>query len=672
VFCQLAYLRRCIPGRIRRALDDLPETLDETYARALKEIDKQNWEYAHRLFQCVAVASRPLRVKEVAEFLAFDFEAGPVPTFLADWRPEDPTHTVLSTCSSLLALVDDEDGVPVIQFAHFSVKEYLTSERLADTKDHISRFYIFMTAAHTIVVQACLGVLLHLDENITEKGLENFPLSKYAAEHWVDHARVENVSSNVQDAMKRLFDPSKRHLSIWVWIYDPEHFERKWGLPHPKRPGEAMASPLHYAAVCGLHDVATFLIVEHLQDVNSRIPNNETPLLAALGQGYVEITRILLKHGADTEARGCGYWSPLERATSEGHVELVQLLLKHGANMNAHEGENTPLYWASCWGKTEVARVFLRHGAGVNAQNDDNVTALHRANGEEITRLLLDHRAGASARDIKNRTPLHRAAEDGRVGTARVLLEHGADANARDANDATPLHLASCFKIRADRKCKENRENLSEEKLLEEHLKVLRLLLNHGSDIHARDDEGQTALHKAEGEEITRLLLEHGADVNARDANDATPLYLASCFRIKADWEYVKGNREELLEKLLEEHLKVLRLLLQHGSDIHARGEEGQTALHQAGGDEIARLLLEHRADANARDIKNRTPLHRALEDERLGTARVLLENGADANARDAHDATPLHLAPCPRALTEDLEDEDLHEVYKEYLEKYL
>ena len=113
----------------------MPETLDETYARALKEIDKQNWEYAHRLFQCVTAASRPLRADELAGFLAFDFEAGPIPTFLADWLPEDPTHTILSTCSSLLAVVV-VDGSPVLQFAHFSVKEYLTSARLAEVKGH--------------------------------------------------------------------------------------------------------------------------------------------------------------------------------------------------------------------------------------------------------------------------------------------------------------------------------------------------------------------------------------------------------------------------------------------------------------------------------------------------------------------------------------------------------
>ena len=82
MYCQVAYICGLIPARIRRALDELPETLDETYQRTLREINKAEWEFAHRLFQFVAVASRPLRAEELAELLAFDFEAGPIPKFL--------------------------------------------------------------------------------------------------------------------------------------------------------------------------------------------------------------------------------------------------------------------------------------------------------------------------------------------------------------------------------------------------------------------------------------------------------------------------------------------------------------------------------------------------------------------------------------------------------------
>ena len=115
----MVYLRGCHPGRIRHALSEMPETLDETYERTLREINKVDWDLAHRLFQCVSVASRPLRVEELAEFLAFDFESGSIAKFLEGWRLDDPVDAVLTMCSTLLALVN-VDGSPVIQFSHFS------------------------------------------------------------------------------------------------------------------------------------------------------------------------------------------------------------------------------------------------------------------------------------------------------------------------------------------------------------------------------------------------------------------------------------------------------------------------------------------------------------------------------------------------------------------------
>ena len=440
-------------------------------------------------------------MKELAEFLAFDFEEGSTPEFLAEWRPDDPAHAVLSTCSSLLTVVDVDGSSSVIQFAHFSVKEYLTSARLVKTKDTISRFHVSMTPAHTIVAQACLGVLLHLDENITEDGLEDFPLAEYAAEHWADHARfVEKVSSKVQDGMKRLFDPSKCHLSVCVWIYDPEAPGRR--SKRSERPGEARATPLHYAAARNMHGIATFLIAERSQDVNARgFDRKETPLHVSSRRGHVEIARVLLERGADREARDKNDWNPLEVASNIGRVELVQVLLEYGTDPNARDAKGrTPLYMASDCGTPAVVRVLLKHGADAKAQNKDNKTALHQVEGEEVTRLLLDHGADANALDIDNRTPLHCVSEDGQVGAARVLLEHGVDANARDANNMTPLHLASDPKYRFR---------------VEGCLEVARLLLQYDSDINARDDEGRTPFMRATAKQyhkMMQLLLEHGAE----------------------------------------------------------------------------------------------------------------------------------------------------------------
>ena len=339
VSCQLEYLRRCIPGRIRRALDELPETLDDTYARSLEEIDEQNWKFAHRLFHCVAAASRPLLVNELAEFLAFDFEAGSTPTFLADWHLEDPAQAVLSICSSLVAVVKLDDGSPVVQFAHFSAREYLMSARLANTKYTTSRFHVSATAAHTIIAKACLGLLLYLDENITKDRLENLSLAPYAAEYWVGHARIEDVSSSVEDGMKRLFDPSRSHLSIWTWLYDPEDSRRRYKYSDYRE--EARATPLHYAAFCGMHEVVKVLIVEHSQDVNARgFDKKETPLHTASRCGHADIARVLLENAADTKAQDTYERTALLVASRGGHAEVVRVLLEHGADATARDGND--------------------------------------------------------------------------------------------------------------------------------------------------------------------------------------------------------------------------------------------------------------------------------------------------------------------------------------------
>jgi hypothetical protein len=179
------------------------------------------------MLQCLMVAVRPLRVEELAELLAFEFGAaqGAVPKYRTDWRPNDQVEAVLSTCSSLIAIVDDR-GSQVVQFSHFSVKEFLTSSRLSSSLGDFSQYRILPGPAHTILAQACLGFLLHLDGHADEDIVKGFPLAEYAARHWVAHAQFEDVASRVKNGMETLFDCDKPHFAAWVGIYniDTESF----------------------------------------------------------------------------------------------------------------------------------------------------------------------------------------------------------------------------------------------------------------------------------------------------------------------------------------------------------------------------------------------------------------------------------------------------------------
>src|SRR6266404_1873549 len=278
VFCQLETLRHAgVQPDVRAILDGLPRTLDETYERILKNINEKNRRHARRLLHSLAVAVRPLRVEELAEILTFDFDGaqGGIPTFHADRRPKDQEEAVLSTCSSLIDIVDNR-GSPVVQFSHLSVKEFLTSRHLASITGDLSQFHIIPKTAHTILAQACLGLLLHLNDRDDDK---SSPLAEYAARHWVAHAQFEDVASRVMDGMKSLFDQHKPHFAAWIGLYDIDaELSGKLSSEIP--------SPLYYSALCGFHDLVKHLAVKHPRLVNAVGGSYGFPLVAALCRNH--------------------------------------------------------------------------------------------------------------------------------------------------------------------------------------------------------------------------------------------------------------------------------------------------------------------------------------------------------------------------------------------------
>ena len=62
---------------LRKALAELPPTLDETYNRILCAIDNDHSTHALRILQWLAFSARPLLIEEVAEVVAIDPERDP-------------------------------------------------------------------------------------------------------------------------------------------------------------------------------------------------------------------------------------------------------------------------------------------------------------------------------------------------------------------------------------------------------------------------------------------------------------------------------------------------------------------------------------------------------------------------------------------------------------------
>ncbi|KAH9165412.1 hypothetical protein EDB89DRAFT_2076826 [Lactarius sanguifluus] len=434
VFCQLEVLRHCFPSSVLQTLEELPESLDETYEHILKGINKANKAHAYRLLQCLTVAVRPLRVDELAEVMAVDFSARGlgVPKLNANWRWEDQEEAVLSACSSLVAVVDNGHS-RVVQFSHFSVKEFLTSNRLATSSlEEVSRFHIRLESAHTILAQASLGVLLRLDEQVNRDSITGFPLARYAAEYWIDHVESKNVLSYVKDGIDHLFNPDKPHLAAWIWLSDvdrPWRFGRPWRSGSSgKGPAQPDAPPLYYAVRSGHRALVEHVLSGRPQDVNAKGGHYGTALHAAVSQRDAEVVWLLLENGADVNIRGIWDQTPLHRASVEGLTNVARWLLDRGVDVNAQQyNPSTPLLLAALNGRLEVAEMLLEHNAEVNAGDQNGRTLLHKASeggNLELVRLLLKHGGNANARDKQGRTPFDLAKGGGKAEIIRVLSEY--------------------------------------------------------------------------------------------------------------------------------------------------------------------------------------------------------------------------------------------------------
>ena len=331
VYCQLETLRHCLPTSVRRILAELPETLDATYERILQEIPKSNQVHAHRLLQCLTVAVRPLHVDELAEILAVDFNtSGGIPKLNEALRWEDQEQAVLSACSSLIAVIEDDDeDLRVVQFSHFSVKEFLTSDRLPASKIDASRYHhIPLAPAHTIMAQACLSVLLRLDPGIDEASTKNFPLALYAGEHFGDHAEFEGVLSHILDGVDYLLDTDKSHFAVWVRIRPLRN------LLDSESELQQDVIPLYYVATRGYRGLVDHLISKRPDDVNIRGAHG-TPLHGALYGAHANVAQLLLEYCVDVDVRDRENQTPLHVAAHYGFLDVTRMLVERNADINA-------------------------------------------------------------------------------------------------------------------------------------------------------------------------------------------------------------------------------------------------------------------------------------------------------------------------------------------------
>jgi ankyrin repeat protein len=448
-------LRNCYdPPSLRSALEDLPDTLDETYARILESIPRNNKKDATTILGLLTWSERSLRLEEIADAVAVRPHVRP--SFNPDNRMPEP-RDLLRICSSLVVLVqrthrrvaefisadrckiyDEMVEVTELQLAHFSVKEYLISDRI--TPSFADRLVGYTTRAS--IATMCLAYLSDLDHSLSLDELRaQFAFSQYCAMYWTDHAKAAGgADDELQARIMELMIGEGDSYATCYNLYDPD---QPWINKQMERTHKPAS--LYYTSLTGLI-AGVEALVDRGADINAQGGRYGNVLQAASAGGHDKIIQLLLDREADVDAQNELFGTALQVASAGGYQEIVQMLLARGADIDACGGHyGNALQAASAEGHDKIVQMLLDRGADVDAQNGLFGTALQAASAggyHKIVRMLLNRGADVNAQGGFLRTALRAASAGGHDKTIRMLLERGARINTQGGRYCCTLHAA--------------------------------------------------------------------------------------------------------------------------------------------------------------------------------------------------------------------------------------
>ena len=392
------------------------------------------------------------------------------------------------------------------------------------------------------------------------------------------------------------------------------------------------------------------------------------PLQVAARNGHCGAVEMLIQAGADVDA-GTYIGNPLSDAAEAGHFTCANLLLQHGADPTIACKFRPILLLAAKAGDLNCVRLLLERGVNVEARGSIadrayNKAVIERGIAEFLSMLgVPDDHSGIHvtsvpnselANNYQNVTPLMVAAAEGHLEVVKALIGANADVHAVDDEGNTALTFA------------------------EQHPEVHAHLAQLGiSDEKPPEPALCLAIESGSLEDV-RNALQSGANVNTADsrsiANGQRPLMLAArrgdiaIVQMLLDAgaevdavEHCNSNmaknlmtffemqgRTALLYAAKHDHADVVKILAKAGANLEKKDSNGETALSiaaQNGNLKALQMLITLGANLETRTSNGGTALVAAASEGQKDAANLLLSKGANPNAADREGVTALGCA---------------------------
>lgn len=491
--------------------------------------------------------------------------------------------------------VQDDDGITALEKSLLKNEVYydiMISENTASLKDHEDR-----TIIHYFV------------KNKNEKALDyairkNLPVDQADKNGITPLAIALKDPSSIEDARmaNELLIAGAKEIGGKTKYFEDAVLSRNYSLTM-----EDGQTPLHFAAIKNHTGIAEFLLANDA-DTSAQDINGSTPLHEACRYGNIEIAEALLEAKADVNSQDSLCKTPLLLIIpEESRMEIYKLLIEYNADINHKDMfGDTIFHTAAMTDLTDdILELFVSAGGDVNIRNKKGNTALSTAiehNLKHQVKFYVNHGADIHAEDSNHLTPYTRV-----LSTNDGLFEAmitSSNINSVDSEGNTPLLIALQKSASIDK---------------------IKYLINLGSNVNARNREGNSALYYAvlnDDKEIGSLLLAKHANIFSANNKDISPLKLALT---------TSGNE-----------------WLINSNTITETDGSGNTALHYAADWKLSKAtswLIQKGAKVNARNANGQTPLFNASKSNAVNTITVLLNKGADINTRDTLGSTPLHAA---------------------------